>query len=542
MTLPAPFRTLRGRLLGALGVAMGCLLGAQAFSELQTQRVGASLQVVDSAYLPLTRLAARMGPLTQPRDPAMAQTLAAAATVVEDAGRRTTIDEDRAALAAIDVQLDAIRAASTVGGRGVSEEIARLTLLLDARIARVTERTAQVHARASRISLALMGLCVLVAGAAFIAVRTAFSPVGALTEQARRVAGGARPPPLPVTGADEIATLADAFNRMIAALDERDRNLNALTDYLRRVLDGIRSAVVVVEGGVARVVNPAAGRLWGVAPGGRLPEGVASLGEGHHAEVPVGDARVHDVTVVPFGPDGRLFVAEDVTDRRRDRERLARSERLALVGQLLAQVTHEVRNPLNAMSLHAELLADTAMPDDARPLLTTIQAEILRLEDVTDRYLDLARRRPPELAPEDPVAVARSVIALEEASFRRAGIVGSVRTSTEGPTTAELDGNVVRRALLNLVRNALQSGARNIWIEVDRPPREARFVVADDGPGMPPEVAAHVFDPFFSTRARGTGLGLPITRQTVEDVGGSVALDTAPGAGTRVTLRFPTPE
>jgi signal transduction histidine kinase len=308
------------------------------------------------------------------------------------------------------------------------------------------------------------------------------------------------------------------------------------------VLDGIRSAVVVVEGGVARVVNPAAGRLWGVAPGGRLPEGVASLGEGHHAEVPVGDARVHDVTVVPFGPDGRLFVAEDVTDRRRDRERLARSERLALVGQLLAQVTHEVRNPLNAMSLHAELLADTAMPDDARPLLTTIQAEILRLEDVTDRYLDLARRRPPELAPEDPVAVARSVIALEEASFRRAGIVGSVRTSTEGPTTAELDGNVVRRALLNLVRNALQSGARNIWIEVDRPPREARFVVADDGPGMPPEVAAHVFDPFFSTRARGTGLGLPITRQTVEDVGGSVALDTAPGAGTRVTLRFPTPE
>ena len=102
MTLPAPFRTLRGRLLGALGVAMGCLLGAQAFSELQTQRVGASLQVVDSAYLPLTRLAARMGPLTQPRDPAMAQTLAAAATVVEDAGRRTTIDEDRAALAAIE--------------------------------------------------------------------------------------------------------------------------------------------------------------------------------------------------------------------------------------------------------------------------------------------------------------------------------------------------------------------------------------------------------------------------------------------------------
>ncbi|MBM4393706.1 MAG: HAMP domain-containing histidine kinase, partial [Deltaproteobacteria bacterium] len=157
-------------------------------------------------------------------------------------------------------------------------------------------------------------------------------------------------------------------------------------------------------------------------------------------------------------------MAEAVDERNRIRDRLAQSERLALVGQLLAQVTHEVRNPLNAMSLHAELLADEVSPE-GRPMLGTLVNEIRRLEAVTERYLDLARRRTPVLAPENPVEIARSVVALEDERLRRLGVETTVESGVS--RVVDIDGNLLRRALLNLVRNAAEAGAKRVTVRVD---------------------------------------------------------------------------
>lgn len=317
----------------------------------------------------------------------------------------------------------------------------------------------------------------------------------------------------------QLATLADSRIAAVSRKTERAQS------------DALRASVIL-----ALLTPILGGALWWYAAGAlhpitRLTEGVRQLARGERPAFRVeGDEEIATLA------RAMQLAVDAIEERDRAKEKLGRSERLALVGQMLAQVTHEVRNPLNAMSLHAELLGEDVSDPEQRKLVDTIVAEIRRLESVTERYLDLARRRPPEAAPEDPVSLAEAVVALEEEKLRRGGVeVGVV--GARG-STREFDGNAIRRALLNLVRNAAEAGATRVRVEVAVGAASVAWSVVDDGPGMAPDVAARVFDPFFSTRARGTGLGLAIARQDVEDLGGSITVESAPGAGStfRVTL------
>lgn len=556
------WRTLRGRLLGGLSAGVLGFLAAMLYNQAQLTEIGASLDVVDRVYLPLANQAARMvGLLERDRlglEPTSGRGSGTVDAALEEARRVVATeglhpdDEERAALKVAARQVDEVAQAveawrsaagtdaQTEARRAVRDEILQLSTLVEGRLAAASEKAAAAQTRALRVSGALLALAVILAGVLLWSTGLALRPISALTAQVRRVASGERPQPLPTPTIIEIQTLAGAFDQMVRAVDERDRNLQALTLYLRRVLDNIGVGVLVVEssphGTRVRMANPAAAVLWGVAADDPLPSELANLGEGRHEDLAVGD-RTHEVLVRPFGDGGALFVGEDVTDRRRDRERLARSERLALVGQMLAQVTHEVRNPLNAISLHAELLGEEEDPTEARALLSTIVGEIRRLEVVTERYLDLARRRLPETALEDPAAIARGVLALEEEALRRAGVVATL--DAEAGILVETDGDTVRRALLNLLRNAAEAGAHAVVLGVHRTAGAVELSVQDDGPGMEPSVAERVFDPFYSTRARGTGLGLAIARQSLEDLGASIRCETKPGEGTTFRIRLP---
>lgn len=589
MSKPLFSRSLETRVLLATGLAVLCFIGALAVGELALFRIGAALQVVDVAYLPLGQLAARMttelDPLaTVARNPdgdltgvrgrrleggggrslavperdadwsALLASVEDGRTIVARAQALEPEAEESASLQAILLQLDDIAAAveTTSTDRELRtplrNEVLQLARLLDTRVAAVSERTALAHRRAERVGLVWIAAGILVGTALLASTRSALRPIRDLTEQAGRVATGERVEPLARAGRnDDIGQLAAAFDRMVTAVDERDRNLQALTLYLRRVLDTIGLAVVVAEAGRIRMVNAAARALWQVEVDHALPAWLAELPEGRWIERPVGSG-VQDVHVVPFdtasavarggessaaGAQGRLIVGEDVSQRVANRTRLARSERLALVGQLLAQVTHEVRNPLNAMSLNAEMLAEEPLAAEGRLLLDTITAEIRRLEDVTGRYLDLAGRRTAERVPVDPVALARSVTVLSEAALHRNGVTVEVHGETR---LHELPADILRRAMLNLVKNAAEAGARRVRLLVSDTDSTVCVVVEDDGPGMAPEVAAQAFEPFYTTRARGTGLGLAIVRQELDEVGGHIEVVTSPGAGARFEI------
>jgi two-component system NtrC family sensor kinase len=294
------------------------------------------------------------------------------------------------------------------------------------------------------------------------------------------------------------------------------------------------------------MANPAARSAWEVEEGSALPEALQGLEPGRHSAHPIGELRF-DVQLVPFGPRGRLVVGEDITERLRTQERLERSERLALIGQMMAQVTHEVRNPLNAISLNAELLVEELQElagdssEEATEILAIIIREIHRLEQVTEHYLDLARRPAPSIAPEDLRELVRSVCRLEEPAFSKAGTALRLRCP-DAPVPVEADGNQLRRALLNLLRNALQSGAEGVNVTLETHRGLARLTVSDDGMGMEPSALERAFDPFFSQRSKGTGLGLAITRQILDDHGGQVHASSSPEQGFTVVLELPLAE
>jgi signal transduction histidine kinase/HAMP domain-containing protein len=420
-----------------------------------------------------------------------------------------------------------------------------LSALVEGRIQRVSERTLRAQRRAQAVSGALAGLAVVFAALMGAVALVTLRPIEQLTAQVQRLASGDQVGPIAVRSTDEVGVLAAEFNKMAAAVHERDRRLSeraaaldALSLRLRQVLDTIHAGLVVIEAERAATTNPAAERLWGLQPGAALPEWLGGLGEGRHASVAVG-GRLFDLDVAPFGESGRLVVGEDVTDITHERDRAARNERLALVGQMLAQVTHEVRNPLNAISLNAELLGDELPADsEAVAMLSTISSEIRRLEAVTARYLDLSRRRSPELNPEDPMALVRGVARLEEEGLRREGVVVEV---CGAPTaTVELDGDALRRALRNLLRNAVEAGARHIRFDValTTSPAMLEVVVEDDGPGLGDGEEHAAFEPFYTTKAKGTGLGLAISRQELEDVGGTLTSEPKE-KGARFILGLP---
>jgi signal transduction histidine kinase len=210
---------------------------------------------------------------------------------------------------------------------------------------------------------------------------------------------------------------------------------------------------------------------------------------------------------------------------------------------MLAQITHEVRNPLNALSLNAELLADEleAMDPEQQTeswdLLATVSREIGRLTDVTAHYLQLARRPQARLGPEDLGSLVADVKRLLDAELSQRKVRIQIDPNPVPPQL--VDGNQVRQALLNVLRNAVESGAHELTLAVVHDDAEIHLVLRDDGPGMTPEEAERAFDPFFSTRASGTGLGLAITKQILEDHDGTVRLTSVPGQGTTVVLAFP---
>ena len=418
-----------------------------------------------------------------------------------------------------------------------------LGALIEGRIQAVSQRTTQSQSRAYLVSGALSALAILLAGGMATLALVTLRPIGLLTAEVQRLAAGEHGARVAVTSRDEVGVLAREFNAMADAVAERDRRLSeraaaldALSARLRQVIDTIHAGLVVVEEGRVAMANPAAARLWAAQEGAPLPQLLAPLPHGRH-EALISEDQTFDLEIAPFGAFGTLIVGEDISQRLRDAERLARTERLALVGQMLAQITHEVRNPLNAMSLNAEVLTEEIEDPELRDMLGTIVAEIGRLEAVTARYLDLSRRRQPEPTEEDPVATVRSVVHLEEEALRRAGL--EVEVAGEPGRVVEIDGDALRRALRNLIRNASEAGATHVRVHVSWEEGRVRVIVADDGPGIEPDTAAHAFEPFFTTKSRGTGLGLAISRQELEETGGSLRCHSAPGEGTTFTLTVP---
>ncbi|HEY6035910.1 MAG TPA: ATP-binding protein [Kofleriaceae bacterium] len=226
-----------------------------------------------------------------------------------------------------------------------------------------------------------------------------------------------------------------------------------------------------------------------------------------------------------------------------ERARIAygRAERLAAVGQMAAMVAHEVRNPLGILRGQVEL-ARERLPSDApereRERHVEMLAEIERLNKLTDEFLALARDVPLE---RESVRLGALVSALADA-VRIASPSAKLECRVIDDVEISADAPKLRRAVHNLVLNALQVGGEDVRvvIEVAAAQDRARITVSDDGPGVPAELAAHLTEPFITGRPGGSGLGLAVARRVAESHGGTFAFESAAGVrGARFSIYLP---
>lgn len=202
-------------------------------------------------------------------------------------------------------------------------------------------------------------------------------------------------------------------------------------------------------------------------------------------------------------------------------ERAIAAERLAMLGRIAAGLAHEIRNPLGSISGSIEMLREApGLTDEDRRLCDIVRSEAARLNNLVSDMMDLARPRKPEPTAVDIASLAREVVALAARSDR--GGSGDVTVRYDGPegaVWATCDEAQMRQVLWNLVRNGVQaSGAGStVTVEVAASSRDVRFLVRDEGPGIPAESVERIFDAFFTTRSHGTGIGLAVVRRILDE-------------------------
>lgn len=221
----------------------------------------------------------------------------------------------------------------------------------------------------------------------------------------------------------------------------------------------------------------------------------------------------------------------------------ARTATLALLGQLSAAVAHDIRNPLSIIRAAAERLKKKLGGTDPDPAFDYITDEVDRLNRVITGYLDLGRAGGGQLAPVEPAALVRSCLADLEGQLQQAGIEIELALPELPPVKA--DRIQLRAAFINIILNAIQAqpggGRLQISGELRRRGRHAWAILrfADAGPGIPPQLREKVFEPFFTTRDKGSGLGLFSVRRTVESFGGRVIIADRPGPGATIEVSLP---
>jgi len=509
--------SLRVRILAAFLLSFAAFLGAVGYPLVQLRALGDGLAVIKGGYLPLSRVATQLESLqaridvdtnflSGPRGPLPVLDLRESST---ENGRRIELLLDEASLTVADAQKLTRE----------PEEIAVLTSL-----DRQLDLIAEAHIEHESVTGSYLGLLEVGAGERAELMEPELAEVRSQLQA-------------------EIAQLGDRVDDSILRVSTRTSAAQNRALAASAALSAAALAFGLVMLGLA---------VLSLRPIGRMTREVQRIARGEYsARIEVGRRDELGVLAEEVNAMARSIEQRDEALRAqalqqlKDRERLARSERLALVGQMLAQITHEVRNPLNAMGLNAELLDEELehlpAPNqiEAREMLETITSELTRLEAVTEHYLSLARRPQPSIEPTDLVELVMEVSRLLDEELRRAGVSLTCELGGEADLSAvPVDGNQLRQSLLNVVRNASEAGAQHIAVSLWRDEGQVHLAVDDDGPGMDAETAERALDPFYSTKATGTGLGLAITRQILEDHGGSIHLERR-ASGTRVLLTLP---
>jgi len=238
-------------------------------------------------------------------------------------------------------------------------------------------------------------------------------------------------------------------------------------------------------------------------------------------------------------PLGVLVTFQDLTKLKEIEEELKRTDRLAAVGRLAAAMAHEIRNPLASISGSVQLLRENVQAQtDEQRLMTIVVNEADRLNELLTNFLSFARPKPPEKELTDVSLLIDELIILLSADSR----FRDIKLIKDFPQEVEmsLDSQQIRQALWDLAVNAAEAleGVGQIIFKLKQNQKSA-IIIEDNGPGIDPELKKNIFEPFFSTKDKGTGLGLASVYAVVEAHHGTISVERGSQGGARFELSFP---
>jgi signal transduction histidine kinase len=227
-------------------------------------------------------------------------------------------------------------------------------------------------------------------------------------------------------------------------------------------------------------------------------------------------------------------------------EELVEAERMATVGRLSLKVAHEVRNPIAAIELNAELLGDMVQGrvsedgTEATALIGAIRDQVSALDALTEEYLAFARFPRPQFEEDSVNEMVTAVAEFVRPLAARQGITVKVSTDETVPPM-EIDRTLLRQAVLNLMKNGIEAAPQGgaLTLTTRQVAETVEIAVSDNGPGITAEVGKRLFEQFFTTKPQGTGLGLSISRQILEEHGGTLRWSSTPGEGATFTMTLP---
>lgn len=276
------------------------------------------------------------------------------------------------------------------------------------------------------------------------------------------------------------------------------------------------------------------------------------LADGHirHQTVraPVmGDSDYIDVFATPVydrsgSPMGVLTIARDASREVKTQDALSRAWQLHAVGELAAKTTHEFRNYLALIRCTAQMGALSARDPESAALFTQIQQQVDATNGLISELLNLSLPVERHRGPTDLAALAAQVVRVLVTQLDQGRIVLELTTPPR-PALVNANERLLHQALLNVLNNsieALRAQGGRIVVAVAHAGDLVELTIADDGPGLPAHIHDHLFEPFFTTKEGGIGLGLSVVHQIVVDFhGGELEVESPPGGGTTVHMRFP---
>lgn len=326
----------------------------------------------------------------------------------------------------------------------------------------------------------------------FLLIRRITRPLGELSAATRAVAGGNLALQVTVARDDEIGALATSFNSMVQRLresrEEIERWNQTLEERVRERTESLESARAALKATNEQLV-----------------------------------AALEEV--------------------QRTQSQMVRTEKLAALGQMASAVAHEVQNPLTGMKGALQVLLREGSCGDRAPVVQLVIDQIDRLSQTTSRLLSFARPATPRRAPTNLATLIGEtrLLVSEQAAQKGVNIVLQLEP-TDRPVL--LDPRLTVQAFLNIALNAVQAmeqgGTLTITSRLLPETKELRVTFADTGGGIPPDVLAKIFTPFFTTKTQGTGLGLHVAREIIEQQGGGIDVTNTPGVGATFTVRLPT--